>query len=74
VNVITCIIASHLGVHQTIARVSNPEYIDQPVQDRREIGISYMICPELSMAEEMARSLYFPSMLMNRDLANGSSS
>ena len=71
VNVITCVIASHLGVRQTIARVSNPEYIDQPVQDRKEIGISYMICPELSMAEEMARSLYFPSMLMNRDLANG---
>lgn len=71
VNVITCIIASHLGVRQTIARVSNTEYIDQPVQDRKEIGISYMICPELSMAEEMARSLYFPSMLMNRDLANG---
>jgi len=71
VNVITCIIASHLGVRQTIARVSNPEYIDQPVQDRKEIGISYMICPELAMAEEMARSLYFSSMLMNRDLANG---
>jgi len=71
VNVITCIIAGHLGVRQTIARVSNPEYIDQPVQDRREIGISYMICPELAMAEEMARSLYFSSMLMNRDLAGG---
>lgn len=50
VNVITCIIASHLGVRQTIARVSNPEYIDQPVQDRKEIGISFMICPELAMA------------------------
>jgi trk system potassium uptake protein TrkA len=71
VNVITCIIASHLGVSQTIARVSNPEYIDQPVQDRKEIGISYMICPELAMAEDMARSLYFSSMLMNRDLAKG---
>ena len=71
VNVITCIIAGHLGVSQTIARVSNPEYIDQPVQDRKEIGISYMICPELAMAEEMARSLYFSSMLMNRDLAGG---
>ncbi len=71
VNVITCIIASHLGVRQTIARVSNPEYIDQPVQDRKEIGISYMICPELAMAEEMARSLYFSSMLMNRELARG---
>ena len=71
VNVITCIIASHLGVRQTIARVSNPEYIDQPVQDRKEIGISFMICPELAMAEDMARSLYFSSMLMNRDLAKG---
>lgn len=70
-NVITCIIASHFGVRQTIARVSNPEYIDQPVQDRKEIGISYMICPELAMAEEMARALYFPSMLMNRELAGG---
>jgi trk system potassium uptake protein TrkA len=71
VNVITCIVASHLGVRQTIARVSNPEYIDQPVQDRKEIGISYMICPELAMAEDMARSLYFSSMLMNRELAKG---
>ncbi len=71
VNVITCIIASHFGVRQTIARVSNPEYIDRPVQGRKEIGISYMICPELAMAEEMARALYFPSMLMNRELAGG---
>jgi trk system potassium uptake protein TrkA len=71
VNVITCIIASHLGVRQTIARVSNPEYIDRPVQDRKEIGISYMICPELAMAEEMARSLYFSSMLMDREMAGG---
>src|SRR5512136_292431 len=71
VNVITCIIASHLGVRQTIARVSNPEYIDQPVQDRKEIGISYMICPELAMAEDMARALSFSSLLMNRDLGRG---
>jgi len=71
VNVITCIIASHLGVSQTIARVSNPEYIDQPVQDRKEIGISYMICPELAMAEDMARALSFSSLLMNRELGKG---
>ncbi len=71
VNIITCIIAGHMGVKQTIARVSNPEYIDQPVKHRRQIGISYMICPELVMAEELARTLYFPSMLMNRQLAGG---
>ncbi len=71
VNVITCIVASHFGVRQTIARVSNPEYIDRPLQDRREIGISYMVCPELALAEDLARTLYFPSMLMNRELAEG---
>jgi trk system potassium uptake protein TrkA len=71
VNVITCIIASHLGVRQTIARVSNPEYIDRPVQDRKEIGISYMICPELAMAEDMAKALSFYSLLMNRELGRG---
>ena len=71
VNVITCTIAAHLGVSQTIARVSNPEYIDQPVQDRKEIGISYMICPELAMAEDMARALSFSSLLMERELGRG---
>ena len=71
VNVITCTIAGHLGVRQTIARVSNPEYIDQPVQDRKEIGISYMICPELAMAEDMARALSFSSLLMDRELGRG---
>ncbi len=70
-NILICIIASRLGVRQTMARVSNPEYIDSPVQERKEIGVGYMICPELVMAEEMARALYFPSMLMNRELANG---
>ncbi|MGV8126937.1 MAG: Trk system potassium transporter TrkA [Methanothrix sp.] len=71
VNVITCIVASHLGVGQTIARVSNPEYIDRPVQDRKEIGISYMICPELAMAEDMAKALSFSSLLMDRELGRG---
>jgi trk system potassium uptake protein len=71
VNIITCIVAGHMGVKQTIARASNPEYIDQPVKHRKQIGIGYMICPELVMAEELARTLYFPSMLMNRELAKG---
>jgi trk system potassium uptake protein TrkA len=71
VNIITCIVAGHMGVSQTIARVSNPEYIDQPIEHRKQIGISYMICPELVLAEELARTLYFPSMLMNRQMEGG---
>jgi len=71
VNIITCIIAGHMGVNQTIARVSNPEYIDQPIKHRKQIGINYMICPELILAEELARTLYFPSLLMNRQMEGG---
>lgn len=72
VNIITCNVASLMGVQQTIARVSNPEYIDQPVDERMQMGINHMICPELVMAEEIARSnLCFPSMMMSRRLAAG---
>ena len=35
------------------------------------MGIGDIICPEMVIAEDLARSLYFPSMLMYRDLANG---
>ncbi|MGC9515540.1 Trk system potassium transporter TrkA [Methanocrinis sp.] len=71
VNIITCITASHLGVDRTIARVSNSDYIDQPMKDRKQIGIGLMICPELVMAERIVTDLYFPSMIERRRLAGG---
>ena len=71
VNIITCITASHLGVERTIARVSNADYIDQPMKDRKQIGIGLMICPELVMAERIVTGLYFPSMIERRRLAGG---
>ena len=71
VNIITCITASHLGVERTIARVSNPDYIDQPMKDRKQIGIGLMICPELVMAERIVTDLYFPSIIERRRLAGG---
>ncbi len=71
VNIITCITASHLGVERTIARVSNSDYIDQPMKDRKQIGIGLMICPELVMAEKIVTDLYFPSIIERRKLAGG---
>ena len=71
VNMITCITASHLRVERTIARVSNSDYIDQPMKDRKHIGIGLMICPELVMAERIVKDLYFPSMVERRRLAGG---
>lgn len=71
INIITCIIASRMGVTHTIARVRNPEYIDQPVKPLKELGIEYMICPELVMVEDLASTISFPAALMNRRLAGG---
>jgi len=71
VNIITCIIANHLGAGKTIARVSNSDYINQPMKHRRQVGIGLMICPELVMAEKIVTSLYFPSMVDSRRLAGG---
>jgi len=71
VNIITCIIANHLGSKKTIARVSNSDYIDQPMKDRKKIGIGLMICPELIMAEKLVTTLYFPSMVESCKLAGG---
>ncbi len=71
INIITCIIASRMGVKHTIARVRNPDYIDLPVKPLKDIGIEYMICPELVMVEDLASTLYFPAVLMKRRLAGG---
>jgi len=71
VNIITCIIANHLGAKKTIARVSNSDYIDKPMKHRRQVGIGLMICPELVMAEKIVTSLYFPSMIESRQMGGG---
>ncbi|MHC1630961.1 MAG: Trk system potassium transporter TrkA [Methanotrichaceae archaeon] len=73
VNIITCIIANHLGVKNTCARVSNSDYIDRPMKHREQIGIGVMICPELVMAERIVTDLYFPSMVECHQQAGGKS-
>ncbi len=67
VNIVACM-ASKLIVKdnsklKTVARVSNPDYIDEPVAKRPQIGIDIMVCPELSLASEVARILAIPSAI-----------
>ncbi|WP_319508335.1 Trk system potassium transporter TrkA [uncultured Methanolobus sp.] len=67
VNIVACM-ASKLIVKdndklKTVARVSNPDYIDKPVAKRSQIGIDIMVCPELSLASEVARILAIPSAI-----------
>lgn len=75
VNIVACM-ASKLIVKdkeqlKTVARVSNPDYIDQPVAKRPQIGIDTMVCPELSLASEVAQILAIPSAIDAEYFADG---
>ena len=56
---------------KTIARVSNPDYIDSPVTSRSQVGIDLMICPELALASEIADVLSSPSAIDAEMFAEG---
>ncbi len=75
VNIVACM-ASKLLVEgkkpiKTIARVTNPDYIDKPVAKRTQIGIDTMICPELALASEVADLLSIPSAIDAEIFADG---
>ncbi|GMV06137.1 MAG: Trk system potassium transport protein TrkA [Gemmatimonadota bacterium] len=53
VNLIACLAAKKLGVHYTIARISNAEYYERgSVLSREQMGIDLMINPERECAWE----------------------
>ena len=70
-NILTCIIAKRLGTRHTIARVRNPEYSEQLVMLRDELGLSMTVNPELAAAEEAYHILQFPSFLARDTFAHG---
>lgn len=78
VNIVACmtaklIIRSHPSWKETktIARVSNPDYIDVPVTSRAQVGVDLMICPELALASEVAEVLSSPSAIDTEVFAGG---
>ncbi|MDY0387353.1 MAG: Trk system potassium transporter TrkA [Methanolobus sp.] len=75
VNIVACmgskLIAKDKDKLKTVAMVSNPDYIDKPVTKRPQIGIEVMICPELSLASEIARILAIPSAIDVEYFADG---
>jgi len=72
VNIVASLAAKLLNKNiKTIARVSNPDYIDKPVTIREQVGMNIMICPELSLADEMYQILSVPSALDVEDFVGG---
>lgn len=70
-NILCCLVAKHIGVKQTIARVRNPEYASQLQLMSNEIGISMTLNPDLDTAREIYRILRFPSAIQVETFANG---
>lgn len=55
-NLLVCILAKKLGAKQTIARVSNPEYLEKSERAYfREIGVDNLFAPSMLAAKEISR-------------------
>lgn len=61
INMLSCLIARRLGASHTIARVRNPIYFQQIHILKEDLRLSMAINPELTVANEIARVLIFPS-------------
>lgn len=70
-NLLTCLTAKKLGAKHTIARVRNPDYFDQLMSMREELGLSMTVNPELAAAQEAYQLLRFPSFLKRDSFAKG---
>ena len=60
VNMVCGISARKLGTKHVIARVRDPEYLDQREFLREALGLSVIVNPEYECAKEISRILRFP--------------
>lgn len=71
VNILSCMVAKKIGAKNTIARVRNPEYSEQLIFLKEELGLSLVINPEKETAIEISRILRFPSAIKIESFARG---
>ncbi len=71
INILSCMLARRLGCPHTIARVRNPDYRQQLIYMKDELGLSMTVNPELSAAQEIFRLLQFPSFMQRDTFAKG---
>ena len=71
-NLLCCTIAKKVGGDiSAIARVRNPDYADELVYLRQQLGLSMIINPELEAARQIARILSRPKALTVSSFARG---
>lgn len=62
-NILSCLMAKKAGAGHTIARVRNPDYLNQLPFFKDALGLSMIVNPELDAANEIAKVLRFPNAL-----------
>ena len=70
-NLYTCLLAKTSGVQSTIARVRNPEYINDIPFVKDELKLSLAINPELTCASEIARLVKFSGAIKIDSFSKG---
>ncbi len=72
VNLLCCMTAHQLNpkIH-TIARIRDPEYVEQAIEMRHAFGLSMTFNPEKQAAEEIAHLLKSPGFLKRDSFVNG---
>ena len=70
-NLYTCLLAKNAGVKSTIARVRNPEYINDIDLVKDDLKLSLAINPEYTCASEIARLVKFSGVVNISTFAKG---
>lgn len=70
-NLMCCMFAKKLGCQNTIARVRSPEYSEQIYLIKDDMGLSMIINPEFTAAQEIFRMMEIPSVLKRDTFAGG---
>jgi len=70
-NMLACLIAKKAGNVKTIARVRDPQYLDEMYFLKEELGLSMSINPERVAAEDLHRLIQIPSALEVDTFAKG---
>ncbi len=70
-NLLCCIIATHMGKCAAIARVRTPDYSHEIGYLRDKLGLAMIINPEMAASREIAHILYLPTALEVNAFAHG---
>ncbi len=70
-NILACLVAKTAGAKSTVARVRNPDYSNQIIMMREQLGISMVVNPEKETANEIFNLINLPSVAQIERFAKG---